>query len=187
MNTPFRFSNGFLNETLGGWQFGGTVYLRSGLPYSVIDSSLANALSGTFSGGTVLASYLGGSLPSCTSPSSPCLSASQFAASGSETALGTVGRNFFRGPGYFDADFNAMKNFKLTERVQMRVGANFYNVFNHPNFTAPVHDLANPYFGEITNNVPYTGTVAPVTSPYGSFQGAGVSGRLIQLEAHLQF
>ena len=61
------------------------------------------------------------------------------------------------------------------------MGANFFNIFNHPNFQAPSSNLTNSNFGQIY------ATVSPSTSPYGSFQGAGVSGRLIQLEAHIQF
>lgn len=180
-DTPWKFSNGVMNQVLGGWQFAGTLYLRTGTPYSVIDTALADSLAGTFTGGSVLGTFLGGPIGDCTTPSHNCLNASQFVGPGSETTLGNIRRNSFYGPGYFNSDFNAMKNFSLTERLKLRVGANFYNVFNHPNFTAPIGDVNNPEFGQILS------TVSPATSPYGSFQGAGVSGRLIQLEAHIQF
>lgn len=184
-DVPWKMGNGFLNQVLGGWQFAETFFLRSGNPYSVIDTAEANALSSTFTGGTVLATYTGGGYGNCSTPgiitTNQCLTAGQFLAPGSETTLGNIARNAFRAPGYFNSDFNAMKNFSLTERLKLRVGANFYNVFNHPNFEAPINDVANPQFGQIL------ATVSPTTSPYGSFQGAGVSGRLIQFEAHLQF
>lgn len=186
-DTPFKFGNHLLNQVLGGWQFAETFFLRSGTPYSAIDSTIANALSATYSGGSVLATYTGGPINgNCTTPGlgatpNQCLTTAQFLASGTATTLGSVPRNAFRGPGYFDSDFHAMKSFKITERMQMRLGANFFNVFNHPNFQNPVNDIANPSFGQIL------ATVSPPTSPYGSFQGAGVSGRLIQMEAHIQF
>jgi len=190
---PFKPSNRLVNTFVGGWQFAGTLYLRSGTPYSVIDTAAANQLSGSFSGGAFLASWAnnpngpgGLGFGDCSTPGTgatpnQCLNAGSFLAPGAETSFGNVSRNAFRGPGYFDSDFNAMKNFNLTERVKLRVGANFFNIFNHPNFQNPVNDIASPSFGQIL------ATVSPATSPYGSFQGAGVSGRLIQLEAHIQF
>jgi len=53
-------------------------------------------------------------------------------------------------------------------------GANFYNVFNHPNFANPVNGISSGQFGTIQS------TVVPPTSPYGKFVGSAVSGRLIQ-------
>jgi hypothetical protein len=41
-------------------------------------------------------------------------------------------RNFFRGPGFWNVDFSVFKHFHFTERVGMRVTADFFNVFNHP-------------------------------------------------------
>ena len=70
----------------------------------------------------------------------------------------------YRGPGFFDSDFTINKNFKLTERMAFGFGANFYNIFNHPNFTNPDSSLGDdPTFGQIT------ATTAPPTGPYGAF------------------
>jgi hypothetical protein len=55
--------------------------------------------------------------------------------------FGTMGRNIFRDFGFRNVDFSAMKNFTLTERVNMQFRAEFFNLFNHPNF-------ANPYGGQ---------------------------------------
>ena len=52
-------------------------------------------------------------------------------------------RNTYRGPGFFDSDFTINKNFKLTERMAFGFGANFYNIFNHPNFTNPDSNLGD--------------------------------------------
>jgi hypothetical protein len=52
---------------------------------------------------------------------------------------GTVsnsGRNSLLNPGFFSADFAIVKNTKLTERVNAELRAEFFNVFNHPNFSA---------------------------------------------------
>ncbi len=46
----------------------------------------------------------------------------------------TIGqRNGYQSPGYWNIDFVAMKNFKLTERFTMQFRGEFYNIFNHHN------------------------------------------------------
>jgi hypothetical protein len=51
--------------------------------------------------------------------------------------FGTSGRNALRGPDFFWSDFYLTKWFPLSERVKLRVEAQFFNVFNHPNFALP--------------------------------------------------
>jgi hypothetical protein len=55
--------------------------------------------------------------------------------------FGTMGRNIFRDLGFKNVDFSAMKNFRFGERVGMQFRAEFFNLFNHPNF-------ANPFGGQ---------------------------------------
>ena len=55
--------------------------------------------------------------------------------------FGTMGRNTFRDFGFRNADFSAVKNFKFGERLGMQFRAEFFNIFNHPNF-------ANPFGGQ---------------------------------------
>ena len=74
-----------------------------------------------------------------------------------------------------------MKNFKLTERVALGIGANAYNVFNHPNFDLPDNVLGDSTFGQILQ------TTAPPTGPYGSFVPGLPSGRILQFQGRLVF
>ena len=67
-----------------------------------------------------------------------CLNAGGFSTVNNLTTFPNQGRNQFRGPGFFDSDLSVNKNFKLTERMAFGIGANLYNVFNHPNFAQPV-------------------------------------------------
>jgi hypothetical protein len=55
--------------------------------------------------------------------------------------FGTMGRNLFRDFGIRNVDFSATKNFRFGERLNMQFRAEFFNLFNHPNF-------ANPYGGQ---------------------------------------
>jgi hypothetical protein len=67
------------------------------------------------------------------------------------------------------------------EGLTIEIGANAYNVFNHVNFAPPVSDVSLSSFGQIQS------AVAPPTSPYGSFQGAAVTQRLLQVHGKITF
>ncbi|HLJ28198.1 MAG TPA: TonB-dependent receptor [Candidatus Angelobacter sp.] len=178
------------NAIFSGWTFSGTVFSRSGLPFSVIDNGLSQGLRGNNYGGFVLATVTG---PTTTATScggdatsalnSPCLNTAGFLAPGSETGFGNQSRNSFRGPNYFDTDFTVMKTVKLRERASLGFGVQFFNLLNHPNFDQPINDIsnANNQFGLIQR------TVNTPTSILGSFLGGDASPRLIQLKAEFKF
>jgi hypothetical protein len=74
-----------------------------------------------------------------------------------------------------------MFNVPHWEGAHFGVGAQFFNIFNHPHFDQPDADVASPTFGRIIN------PVASPTSIYGSFLGADASPRLVQLHATFTF
>jgi len=78
-------------------------------------------------------------------------------------------------------DFMLFKDFHITERAAFTIGATAYNVLNHPNFANPVNSVTSGLFGNILN------TVSQPNSPYGNFQGAAVSGRVLQVMAKFKF
>ena len=172
---------------VGGWTLGGTFYFHTGYPFSVVDTGLRNTRVGNITGLTaggnsaMIAQYLGSSSQTCNGLSAPCFTAADFAGAATQNGFGTTRRNFFRGPGFFNTDMNVTKAIKLTERFKLAVGANFFNILNHPNFDLPVNNVSSGNLGLIQATVP------PPTSPYGAFQTAGVSGRLIQLNAKITF
>lgn len=54
---------------------------------------------------------------------------------------GTLGRNALRGFPLTQIDFVLRRQFKLTERVGLQFRAEFFNIFNHPNFADPDGNL----------------------------------------------
>ena len=48
-----------------------------------------------------------------------------------------IKRNSLIGPAGAVVDFNVTKNFKINERAGVTFQANFFNLFNHPNFIGP--------------------------------------------------
>jgi len=189
-NMPHRFQNRLTELALGGWGLAGTFFAHSGVPFTATTTEPQILNLGTAGG--PIAEFLGGSNGAgCNNPGSnyavapnQCLSPSQFVpagATGGQNVWNNVARNYFRSPSYFDTDFSVMKNFAITERAKIQLGANLFNVLNHPNFFTPVNNVAAPNFGQLF------ATAAQPTTPYGAFQGAGVTGRLIQMQAKLIF
>lgn len=172
------------NQAFGGWTLSSNVFFRTGLPYTVIDSAATTTLGGFNYGGTIFGTPLTNSFASCGSGAVnvPCLTTSEFGASNpNPTGFGSQARNDFRGPDFFDIDLSLMKDFAIGEHVRLGVGAQAYNLLNHPNFDQPVNDIANPLFGSITR------LVGPPTSILGSFVAGNDSPRFVELKAELRF
>ncbi len=180
-----------------GWQVSGTVFFRTGLPFSVIDGLEDANLGGNNYGGTIRPDIIsptnfncgGGTRASVPTTANggnftPCFNTADFVAAGGETGFGAQGlRNAFRAPDYFNTDFSLLKNTKIPhwERGQLGIGFQFFNLFNHPNFAFPNNDISSGVFGRTTS------MVSPPTSILGSFLGGDASPRLIQLKASLTF
>ena len=65
-------------------------------------------------------------------------------------SLGQMQRNSLVGPSFFNTDFGVKKSFKVTERFALTFEANFFNIFNHPNFESPDGNLNDSTFGQST-------------------------------------
>ncbi|MGA3089657.1 MAG: TonB-dependent receptor [Terriglobales bacterium] len=70
--------------------------------------------------------------------------------------FGTLGRNSFRGPAYYDFDFALIKDTPFgrresgAERVDLQFRAEFFNLFNVVNMGLPANVLNGSGFGEIS-------------------------------------
>lgn len=60
---------------------------------------------------------------------------------------GDLGRNALRGFGAWQVDLALRREFKITERVGTRFQAEFFNLFNHPNFANFNSNLSSSSFG----------------------------------------
>jgi len=54
-----------------------------------------------------------------------------------EGTFGTLGRNAIFGPDYWNIDWALTKSTPLTDRINLQLRAEFFNIFNHPNFALP--------------------------------------------------
>jgi len=169
-----------------GWQVSGTIFARSGLPYSVVDGGLDGILSAQNFGGVVLPQFLGGPTSNCGEGAAtgvtPCVTVAQFVPSGTEKNFVGGLRNIFRGPDYWNTDFTAQKLTKIPrwEKGEFGVAFQFFNLFNHPNFNLPNNDLTGA-LGSISS------AVSEPTSILGSGLGGDASVRIIQIKTSLTF
>jgi len=66
---------------------------------------------------------------------------------------GDFGRNVLRGFGATQADVSFQRQFRFTEQLNLRFRAEFFNIFNHPNFGSPNNSLTDPLFGHSTQTL----------------------------------
>jgi hypothetical protein len=184
------------NALAKGWTLSGTIFKHTGFPYSIFSSNetaaLQQGLFGSANPATataVLANVVGSPDINCGASAAqlvngqpnPCYNAADFA--DPTNNFGTQRRNQFRGPGYFDTDFDFEKAFVIPrwESAKFSVGARFFNLFNHPNFAFPNTNADSGQFGQITQ------TVSQPTTIYGAGLGADASPRVIELQGKLVF
>jgi outer membrane receptor protein involved in Fe transport len=130
--------NHLTTELFGGWQVSGVTTIQTGTPFTLTDSNGASYYgTGTsrvslVAGRTVQSAVKSGSI---TSRYKSYFDTTAFTTSG--TDYGNVGRNVMRGPGQANWDFSTIKNFPIYDRASFQFRAEFFNVFNHTNFSNP--------------------------------------------------
>jgi hypothetical protein len=130
-NLPFH-----RNQLVEGWQLTGTVTQNTGLPVSV--STGFDEVGYTTNTGTPRPNVVAGCdpfvgrvdkwfNPACFTLEAP-------------GTLGNAGRNTIIGPGLMDVDFGVLKDTrvpKISEVFRVQFRAEFFNLFNHPQFGQP--------------------------------------------------
>jgi len=80
--------------------------------------------------------------------------------------FGDLGRDEIFGPGFWNLDFSISKDFQLWERLHLQFRAEFFNIFNHPNFALPTNSFATA-FDSAGNPKPLTpGTCSTLQACY---------------------
>lgn len=182
--TPTNFSNSFLKHAVGNWTVAGTFFAHSGYPWTPVSTGVRSSLADVtgLRNATPVAEFaVNPSTLSCSTPASPCATTADFVSGDSQLGFGNYPRNTLRGPHFFDTDMNITKYIPITERVKFAVGANLFNLLNHPNFDLPLNNVSGGGFGSIVN------TVSPATTLYGSFLSVPLTGRIVQLNARVNF
>ena len=207
---PFK-ARGWLGRLANGWQVSGSVFWRSGLPFSVMSAPYSANGGGIVNGsGAQFASVVPGvplydhnAIPGVTQPGTvqwlnpnafvSTVDPSTGACAGGDTPtncqFGDLGRNALRGPDFVWSDLYLTKWFALNERVKLRVEGQLFNLFNHPNFGLPVLGYAGIPGNASTQTGfgAFTYTTSPPTGLLGVGLGGDSSPRMIAFQARLEF
>lgn len=151
--------NGFLRTVVGGWQIAGVIQGQAGRPFTITTGQDTNG------------NGAGGDRPNYTSgceltPDPTHDDLRTFKDPGCFTVPrgangvpilyslgnGNLGRNTYRGPGFWQTDLSLSKRFRFGGEHALMVRADALNVFNHDNVGNPVSNMSSPTFGQNLNN-----------------------------------
>ncbi len=159
----FAARSAFVRSATWNWRSSAILTAMSGLPIDIVDTG-AGSFYGLWNGASPLArpSLVAGMSCSNASqnvPTGSFFNATVFArptvqsgqpipsSGGTATAgavgtdIGNVGRNCLRGPRQVNVDIALGKLFPLVESRNLEFRAEFFNLFNHPNFANPISNL----------------------------------------------
>jgi carboxypeptidase family protein len=208
---PLKVRNRPLGYALNGWQVSGTAFWHSGIPFSVLSTPYSANGNGIVNGsGPQFASAIPGvplyehhPIPGVTqqgtvqwlnpdafvSAVDPSTGACLGGNGPKNCQFGDLGRNALRGPNFTWSDFYLSKWFPLAEQWKLRFDAQFFNVFNHPNFGLPSMVLAG-IPGKPSTQTGF-GALTYATSPPTGLLGVGLGGdstpRMIAFQLRLEF
>ena len=142
---PFGKSlTGWQKKALAGWQISGISSFQTGNPFTV---GISPDRAGTGAGGQ-RADVVG-------ALSTPKLLGQWFSTSTfALPALGTFGdegRNVITGPGINDWDVSFSKRTAISEAITLQFRAEFFNLFNHPQWSGVGATLGSGTFGQVTS------------------------------------
>ncbi len=161
------------SKILSGWTVSGIFIAESGQPYTIFTGPVASeltqradvtgAINTTGNPNAYISPASSISLPSvacaASQPAQSYYVTGQVLFDGvaGSPCLGTSARNAYTGPAYADFDTAVQKNIPLSERLNLILRAEFYNLFNRANYYNPISSYSlngvttNPQFGEITS------------------------------------
>lgn len=100
--------------------------------------------------------------------------------------FGNLGRNQIYGPGFWNTDASLLKSTPLRKNLELQLRAEFFNVFNHPNFALPSGSLS---FGtDASGSTLPMGVISQTPDVAQGNPGLGGGGpRVLQFSARVQF
>lgn len=152
--------NGFIKNTLGGWEISAIINAHSGSPFGICGCGNGSNGSGSNQYGD-RADVVPGVSPDVHQGSQQhwlnhYINSGAFVTNAPGT-FGDSGRNPFTSPAITSTDAALMKNWAIGERYGIQFRWEMFNAFNHPSFGIPNTDPTSAQFGQITG----TGPIAP--------------------------
>jgi hypothetical protein len=151
------------NRLVEGWQISGITQYQTGNPLNLVIGGVSG-----FTGNTTLRPDVIGPITYSGNPNQwfsnsicdprlgPCAAGSVFEIPVSASGVfhfGDLGRNVIIGPGFSNTDFSIAKSTRIHESYRFEFRADFFDIFNHPNFGQPGGTVILPtkVFGVVTN------------------------------------
>ena len=139
----FRAGANIFERLLGGWELSGITEFQSGRPFNI---GLTGSTIGLANRPDVVAGQ---------KLQGPKTIAQWFNTAAFTTPApgryGNAGRNLVRGPGMQKWDIGLLKNFYISDRLNLQFRAESYNAFNHANFDAVSGTFGAGNFGQVTS------------------------------------
>jgi hypothetical protein len=208
-------ANGVAQAVLGGWQVAGVTRARSGEAFDVLlGGDVTNtgafpprpdAIHNPYDFSFNVAAQKDPKQLACSKPGHQTLDCwfnqAAFVAPALSSVPGNCGgqcfaRNFgdarraaLRGPDMVNFDFSAYKTFQLGERFGLQFRAEFFNIFNHPNFNLPNLGSGGGSSGAGIVNFSCTNAAPPVPTDCSarSSGGAAITSTLPDAQREIQF
>jgi hypothetical protein len=161
---PFGQHQGIASKLLEGWNLSGVTTIQDGTPLTITDSRAGTIFGITGANNTSQTAQLA---PGATYASvattggiesrlNDYFNVNAFAPPpviGNGTGYGDSGVGILLGPGQFNFDASLIKNTRIKESQNIQFRAEFFNLFNHPQFANPALALSTPStFGQITSS-----------------------------------
>jgi hypothetical protein len=188
-----HFGNSVLNRAVGGWGVSGFLTVQNGPPVSIL-SARGTLNRGARSGSNTVDTtqnleqlkaasglFMTGNGPYFINPANIGSDGRGVAPDGSAPfagqiffnpqagSIGSLQRRNLTGPWFKSYNMALLKDTKLTERQSIQLRADFYNLFNNPNFYTADVNVNNANFGKFTQQF-YSGDgVGPRVIQFGLF------------------
>ncbi|CAN5771714.1 hypothetical protein BH20ACI3_BH20ACI3_32590 [soil metagenome] len=144
---PFlKNQKGVVSYLFGGWKLNGIAALQSGYPFTVIDTGDPNR--DTVADNDRTNVIRDPNFPSGQRTPERWFDTAAFARF-TPPSFGNASRNIVDADGIINFDMGLTKDFMLGEQRRLEFRWEVFNIFNHPNFAAPVNDFNAASFGRV--------------------------------------
>jgi hypothetical protein len=185
--------NRFVNRIIEGWGLSGFLTIYSGSPVSVLSArgtlnrsarSGQNTVDTNMTLGqlkNITGLFMTGNGPYWINPANVGADTLGVAADGSAPfagqvffnpqpgTLGGLQKRALDGPGYWNYNFGVVKSMKITERHNLELHGDFFNIFNHPNFFLSDQNVNTASFGKIAGQNSSNDGVGPRQMQFGLY------------------
>jgi len=147
----FAADSAFVRHVLSGWQLTGIIRAQSGSPFDITQGGDIENQRPDFVGSSREAAVINQGLQWLDPDAFQEVPESD---GGAPFRPGTLARNAFRGPGYWNVDGTIAKNISLSrfyEGMRLQIRLEVFNLFNKRTFSGIVTEIDSNLFGQFTS------------------------------------